>query len=308
VVFTGADALSGIASCTAPPAITAETPGTAVIGNCTDKAGNSGATTSVTVKVDTTAPGGPTNVLATPAAVGAPGTLTAALADPQNPNVASGIASAQFNVDGGSYSNMTAAAGSSFGNQSVNVTAVLPAFASTGVHTICVAGTDVAGNAGPASCAYYAVYDPSAGFVTGGGWINSPAGAYAADPGLVGKANFGFVSKYQKGADTPTGQTEFHFHAASFKFDSASYEWLVIAGAKAQYKGVGTVNGAGNYGFMLTAVDGSINGGGGTDKFRLKVWNIATGSIVYDNQLGADDGAAPTTALGGGSIVIHAGK
>ena len=28
---------------------------------------------------------------------------------------------------------------------------------------------------------YVVVYDPSAGFVTGGGWINSPAGAYAAD-------------------------------------------------------------------------------------------------------------------------------
>ena len=39
------------------------------------------------------------------------------------------------------------------------------------------------------------VYDPSAGFVTGGGWIDSPAGAYTADPSLTGKANFGFVSK-----------------------------------------------------------------------------------------------------------------
>ena len=55
------------------------------------------------------------------------------------------------------------------------------------------------------------------------------------------------------------------------------------------------------------AID-SINGGGGVDKFRLKVWDIGTGSVVYDNQLGADDGAAPTTALGGGSIVIHSGK
>src|SRR5207248_3436906 len=36
--------------------------------------------------------------------------------------------------------------------------------------------------------AYVVVYDPSAGFVTGGGWIASPAGAYAADPTLTGKA------------------------------------------------------------------------------------------------------------------------
>src|SRR5207302_434908 len=58
------------------------------------------------------------------------------------------------------------------------------------------------------------VYDPAAGFVTGGGWINSPAGAYTLDPSLVGKANFGFVSQYKKGATVPTGETEFQFHVA----------------------------------------------------------------------------------------------
>lgn len=55
------------------------------------------------------------------------------------------------------------------------------------------------------------VYDPAAGFVTGGGWINSPAGAYSANTDLTGKATFGFVSKYQNGATVPTGNTEFQF-------------------------------------------------------------------------------------------------
>ncbi len=120
------------------------------------------------------------------------------------------------------------------------------------------------------------VYDPAAGFVTGGGWINSPAGAYAADPTLTGKANFGFVSKYQKGATVPTGKTEFQFKAGGLNFQSTSYDWLVVAGAKAQYKGTGTVNGVGGYGFMLTAIDGQQPGGGGVDKFRIKIWD-ATG-------------------------------
>jgi len=31
---------------------------------------------------------------------------------------------------------------------------------------------------------------PSAGFVTGSGWINSPAGAYVSDPSLTGRATF----------------------------------------------------------------------------------------------------------------------
>jgi hypothetical protein len=150
---------------------------------------------------------------------------------------------------------------------------------------------------------YVVVYDASAGFVTGGGWINSPAGAYTADPNLTGKANFGFVSKYQKGATVPSGNTEFQFKAGNLNFKSSSYEWLVIAGARSQFKGEGTINDAGNYGFMLTAIDGQINGGGGSDKFRIKIWDGET--IVYDNQIGDLDYADPSTLLGGGSIVIH---
>jgi len=42
-----------------------------------------------------------------------------------------------------------------------------------------------------------------------------PDGRLPADPTLSGQANFGFVSKYQKGQSTPTGQTEFQFQTAS---------------------------------------------------------------------------------------------
>ena len=34
------------------------------------------------------------------------------------------------------------------------------------------------------------------GFVTGGGWIPSPAGAYTADPALTGRGTFGLVAKH----------------------------------------------------------------------------------------------------------------
>lgn len=96
----------------------------------------------------------------------------------------------------------------------------------------------------------------------GGGWIMSPPGAYKADTTLAGRATFGFVSKYLKGATTPSGNTEFQFQAAKLQFFSNNYDWLVVGGARAQYKGTGTINGAGTYKFMLTAVDGQINGGG----------------------------------------------
>lgn len=118
-------------------------------------------------------------------------------------------------------------------------------------------------------------------------------------------ATFGFVSRYKKGATVPSGNTEFQFQTASFNFHSTSYDWLVIAGAKAQYKGSGTINGVGDYAFMLTAIDGEINGGGGVDKFRIKIWDKSTGSVIYDNQTGAGDTGVPTTLVGGGNIVIH---
>lgn len=176
----------------------------------------------------------------------------------------------------------------------------------TGVYTVTCTVTDITGASATSEFKYIVVYDPNDGFVTGGGWIDSPEGAYAADLTLTGKANFGFVSKYKKGATIPTGNTQFVFHVADLNFHSTKYDWLVIAGAKAMFKGSGTINNAGDYGFMLSAIDGQVSGGGGVDKFRIKIWEKADGDVVvYDNQTGAEENADPTTEIGGGSIVIH---
>ena len=175
-------------------------------------------------------------------------------------------------------------------------------YALPGVYTVTVTITDVAGESAQATYQFIVIYDPNGGFVAGGGWINSPAGANTLNPSLAGKATFGFVSKYQKGAKVPTGNTEFQFHVAGMNFKSTSYDWLVIAGARAQYKGTGTINGAGEYGFLLTAIDGT------PDKFRIKIWDKSTGEVIYDNQLGENDNANPSTVIQGGSIVIYKAK
>ncbi|MBI1760163.1 MAG: DUF11 domain-containing protein [Acidobacteria bacterium] len=183
-------------------------------------------------------------------------------------------------------------------------------FTEAGVYKVTLTVTDGCGGTGSASTIdgldlLVVIYDPNGGWVTGGGWINSPAGAYVPNPALTGKANFGFVSKYQNGQTVPTGNTEFQFKAGNLNFSSTSYEWMVISGARAQYKGAGTINGAGDYRFMLTAIDGQEPGGGGADKFRIRIWNNNGGGLVYDNQMNAPDSADLTTVLGGGSIVIH---
>ena len=154
------------------------------------------------------------------------------------------------------------------------------------------------------------VFDPGGGFVTGGGWIDSPAGAYKTDTSLSGKATFGFVSKYKKGAIVPTGNTEFQFRAASFNFHSGTYEWLVVnqGGANAQFRGEGTVNGALDsngyaYKFMLWAGDGS------PDTFRIRIWSELGGveTVVYDNGF-EGSGYETGQPISGGSIVIHTRK
>ena len=142
--------------------------------------------------------------------------------------------------------------------------------------------------------------EPSGGFVTGGGWITSPAGANIADTSLTGNAYFGFASSYKKGAAAPIGNTEFLFQVGDMNFRSSSYEWLAIAaGTRAQFKGEGTINGDALspdgvvYKFMITVEDKE------PDTFRIKIWYDYGGEVVvYDN--GSDQ------AIAGGSIVIHA--
>jgi YDG domain/Bacterial Ig-like domain (group 3)/Galactose oxidase, central domain/MBG domain (YGX type)/Kelch motif len=151
------------------------------------------------------------------------------------------------------------------------------------------------------------IYDPSAGFVTGGGWINSPAGAYTPNPSLTGKATFGFVSKYQKGATIPTGDTQFTFQVGKLDFHSTSYQWLVVSGPMAQYKGSGTINGSGSYEFMLTGRDGGQVGNNTSDGFRIKITDPSTGTVVYDNLVSTSDAmtTANTQSLDGGSVIVH---
>jgi PKD repeat protein len=189
-----------------------------------------------------------------------------------------------WTADGGTVSDSTYTAGSE-----------------TGIYDVCLTVNDGTADSAEA-CTIVVVYDPSAGFVTGGGWIDSPAGAYKPDPSLSGKATFGFVSKYKKGASVPEGNTEFQFQAGGFNFHSETYDWLVVNqnGTNAQFKGSGTVNGELDpngeaYKFMIWAGDGD------PDTFRIRIWWEGEDGVehdVYDNGF--------EQAIGGGSIVVHA--
>jgi len=135
-------------------------------------------------------------------------------------------------------------------------------------------------------------------FVTGGGWIDSPAGAYLPDPLLTGKGEFTFDAKYTKNNPLPVGTVDYKIESGDLYFTGTGFDWLVVYGQSAWLRGTGTFNGVDGYSFMLTAMDSS-------DAFRIQIWELASGMLVYDNQPGEAEFAPATTPLGGGRIMIH---
>ncbi|MFA5787621.1 MAG: PKD domain-containing protein [Actinomycetota bacterium] len=176
-------------------------------------------------------------------------------------------------------------------------------YASAGVYTVMLTVMDDDSGLVSASFQYIVIYDPDGGFVTGGGWLYTPQGSYVADPSSTGKAHMGFNAKYQQGGPLPSGEMQLTLQGAQLAFHSEDYEWLVVAGSRAQMRGTGSIDGQGGYTFILTVVDGG--GSGGEDMVRVKIWQTGSGEVVYDTQMGGADDVDPTSPLDGGSIVIH---
>jgi PKD repeat protein len=189
------------------------------------------------------------------------------------------------------------------GTSDTQTSAVSPAaqghaYAEAGVYEVQVTVSDDDGGSATDSYQFIVVYDQDGGFVTGGGWIWSEAGWCQLDALCAraeGKAGFGFVSKYRRGATVPTGNTEFNFKTGSLNFQSDNYDWLVVTGSDyARFKGSGTINGEGDYRFMLWAGDDDA------DTFRIRIWQedeLGNETDVYDNGFDQE--------IGGGSIVVH---
>ena len=233
------------------------------------------------------------NASPSPVAIGTAITLTANVDDTATGG--SDIASAQYTIDGGPPIPMDAADGA-FDEVSEDVTASVAPFAATGVYSLCVSGTDEPGNTGNSECALLPVYDPNGGFVTGGGFVNSPEGADLANPSATGPARFGFVSKYLPGRSVPDGDLEFQFQAGSLNFKSTSMDWLVVTGEpRGRFQGTGTINGGTACKFVVDAWDASF-APGGVDAFGLRIFSCAGGGDRY---------SLDATPLTKGSTIIH---
>lgn len=67
------------------------------------------------------------------------------------------------------------------------------------------------------------------------------------------------------------------------------------------------MNGFEGYG-SVTVIDGDANTRSEVDKYRIHIWEIDSGAIIYDIQMGDNDYADPAAELSGGIIVIHMAK
>jgi hypothetical protein len=181
------------------------------------------------------------------------------------------------------------------------------AYAVAGVYRVSVSVADKDGGIGSSALDMVVVFDPAAGSARGAGWFESPLGALASDGSVSGRALFGFLARYDKDATSVVAHPGFRLRIAGFDFESTAYDWLVLAGAKAELRGSGRVNGSGGYSFQISGIDGQQLGSSEPDRLRIRIWDSASGLLVYDNQRGAPAGAEPAGVLGGGSIAVGRG-
>jgi hypothetical protein len=194
VNFTCADALSGVASCGPNQTLTNEGANQSASGTAADHAGNTASATESGINIDKTAPV-VSKVSFLDADIQITTGTTSINADVSDGPTGSGVVTGVYTINGTEAGTMTASGGTATGR--------ITAPSIPGVYYVCAIVTDKAGNASTptaATCGFLAVYDPNGGFVTGGGWINSPENACrnfgACTRETVGRANFGFVSKY----------------------------------------------------------------------------------------------------------------
>jgi hypothetical protein len=129
-----------------------------------------------------------------------------------------------------------------------------------------------------------------------------------ANPLVMGLINFDLSAKPTT-AESPKndkdtrGKNLVNFILGGLEFSALNYDFRALSGSRTQFKGYGKVNDETGYKYLLTVIDGQAPKGGGVDKFRLKIWNDKTGEVIFDNQMGDDDDADPTTPVGDGASI-----
>jgi CSLREA domain-containing protein len=173
------------------------------------------------------------------------------------------------------------------------------AYARAGLYSVTLTVSDDDAASGTATFASVVVYDPTAGWVTGGGWTTLAGSSSAPGDQLPGvpagtKAAFELTARYR----TATGGTaagSLEVAAGTFRLRSTGVDWLVVASpTSAVLQGSASINGSAQaYPFRAQLQDGP-----GADRIVLRIFAPGTNP----------DSAQPLWQLSGdiqGEITIH---
>ena len=242
---------------------------------------------------------GPITVPASPIILGSPTAVSAPFTDPDVLDTHTAV---------WSWGDGKSSAGTVTESNGSGTVAGTHTYAAAGLYTVSLKVTDNDGASGTCTATQYViVYNSCKGCVCGCGAIDSPAGAFPKNPKAVGKATFSFTAGLATRRHVRRASTQFQLRSGSLLFRACNIEWLRIAGPWAQFEGTGTVNCVRGYRFWVTAIDGNVPGGGGTDKFRIRIVQIASGTVIYDNQIGDTtplELSMAATVLSSGSIDV----
>ncbi len=169
------------------------------------------------------------------------------------------------------------------------------AYAEPGSYVVSVTVEDDDGGTATATLGQVVVFDPGI-FVTGGGWVASPAGAWTEDGGHHGKATFGFVVRHTTSGGVE-GNLQFQLHKG-LNLHATGFDYLYIGDGTAWFSGFARVNGTDGYRFSVVATDGRI---AGTGEHLFSITVTGGEATVYGGSA-YPDGGLPTKGKG---IKVH---
>ncbi len=182
-------------------------------------------------------------------------------------------------------------------NGSAGEASATHAYATTDFYTSTVTVTDDDGGSATRASSVLVVYDASAGFVTGGGYVRGADGGRGSD-----KTHFTLDARYA-GGSTPSVRFDLRT-SEGLAVQGGAFDFLVVKGATATVRGTGTLADGTAVGILVSVRDGKL-AGDRIDRVRIKVWNSGTNVVLFDTQAGVAELAPPATIVDGGNITVH---
>lgn len=167
-----------------------------------------------------------------------------------------------------------------------------------GIYTITASVTDLAGKSATVT-RNIVVYDKAGAAVRGSGSFVSPQGAGGKVGSVGGVASFDLIAPPVASAKAVAATAgELRFRAGTLNFRSQTLKAVAVQGQRGQFEGSGTLNGSGDYRFLLATTAGQPG------RFALKIWHldpVTRAEVVdYDNLAAGPGNTGPAVQ---GSIV-----